>query len=165
MVDETNPNPAAAPGSSGSVSLARGSPPTFRVNTGRAYTPKLNAGKLLERKGVTWRELLVNGKWRRYASPRKASRMCVALPRRVGVNPFQVVSVNGRDVTVPVGARLSGAIQAAGMKNPDTILPQLRVTKLFRCKPTSVEFDRQSDGILNLQLTGGERISWLDGKY
>jgi hypothetical protein len=51
------------------------------------------------------------------------------------------------------------------MKNPDTILPQLRVTKLFRCKPTSVEFDRQSDGILNLQLTGGERISWLDGKY
>jgi hypothetical protein len=95
----------------------------------------------------------------------KTSGMCLALPRRVGVNPFLIVSVNGRDITVPVGARLSAAIQAAGMKNPDTVLPELRVKKLFRGKPTPMEFDHQSDDILNLQLTGGERLSWLDVKY
>src|ERR1035438_3185042 len=95
----------------------------------------------------------------------RTSGLCLALPRRVGVNPFLVVNVNGRDVTVPIGARLSAAIQAAGLKNPDTILPQLRVTRLFRDKPTPVEFDRRSDEILNLQLAGGERISWLGGKH
>ena len=89
--------------------------------------------------------------------------MCLALPRRVGVNPSLVVGVNGRDVTVPVGARLSAAIQAAGIKNPNTVLQQLRVTRLFRGKPTPVRFERQSDEILNLQLTGGEEIFWLGG--
>jgi hypothetical protein len=93
----------------------------------------------------------------------ETSGMCLALPRRVGVNPSLVVGVNGRDVTVPVGARLSAAIQAAGIKNPNTVLQQLRVTRLFRGKPTPVRFERQSDEILNLQLTGGEEIFWLGG--
>jgi hypothetical protein len=95
----------------------------------------------------------------------KISGMCLALPRRVGVNPFLVVRVNGRDVTVPVGARLSAAIQAAGVKVPATVLPHLRVTKLFHGKPSPVEFDRQSNEILNLQLTGGEKLTWLNDTH
>jgi stringent starvation protein B len=81
------------------------------------------------------------------------------------VNPFLVVRVNGRDVTVPVGARLSAAIQAAGVKVPATVLPHLRVTKLFHGKPSPVEFDRQSSEILNLQLTGGEKLTWLNDTH
>jgi hypothetical protein len=46
------------------------------------------------------------------------------------------------------------------VKTPDTVLPQLRVTKLFHGKPKPVEFDRQSPEILNLQLTGGEELTW-----
>jgi hypothetical protein len=95
----------------------------------------------------------------------KISGMCLALPRRVGVNPFLMVRVNGRDVTVPVGARLSAAIQAAGVKVPATVLPHLRVTKLFHGKPSPVEFDRQSSEILNLQLTGGEKLTWLNDTH
>ena len=95
----------------------------------------------------------------------KISGMCLMLPRRVGVNPFLAVSVNGRDVNVPLpGARVVNAIQAASVKDFDTVLPQLRVTKLFHGKPAPVEFDPKSPDILNLQLTGGEQISWLDGR-
>jgi len=95
----------------------------------------------------------------------KTLGMCLALPRRVGVNPFLTVSVNGSDVNVSLpGARVAAALQAAGVKNPGAVLAGLRVTKLFHGKPAPVEFDARSSEILNLQLTGGERISWPDGK-
>jgi len=52
------------------------------------------------------------------------------------------------------------AIEAAGVKSPDTVLPQLSVTKPFANKPAPVVFDPRAREIPNLQLTGGERISW-----
>ena len=94
------------------------------------------------------------------AACEKLQAGCRALPRNVGVNPFLVVKVNGAEVVVPVGARLSAAIQAAGVKNPGTLLPGLRVMRPFGGKPTPIVFDPQSRDILDLPLTGTEQISW-----
>ena len=94
----------------------------------------------------------------------KSGGMCLELPRRVGVNPFLRVRVNGGDVNVRLPASVAAAIREAGVESPDTILLQLRVTKLFHGRPAPVEFDPKSPDILNLQLTGGEQISWLDGR-
>jgi hypothetical protein len=91
----------------------------------------------------------------------KLAAPCRALPHKVGVNPYLAVNVQDREVTVPLGANVAAAIEAAGVKNPDSVLPQLSVLRAFRNKLVPVAFDWQSRAILNLQLTGGERISWL----
>ncbi len=91
---------------------------------------------------------------------RRQSGMCVALPRQVGVNPFIRVKVNGADGSAPMGATVSSAIRAAGVSDPPTVLPQLKVARLFGGKPTPVEFDPNSTEILALQLFGGEEIDW-----
>jgi hypothetical protein len=89
-----------------------------------------------------------------------AAAFCRALPHNAGVNPYLAVNVNGTEVAVPLGANVSAAIQAAGVKNPDTVLRQLSVAKPFGNKAVPVVFDRQSSEILKLPLAGGERISW-----
>ncbi|MGA2119921.1 MAG: hypothetical protein ABSH56_34915 [Bryobacteraceae bacterium] len=90
----------------------------------------------------------------------KPAPPCRALPHKVGVNPYLAANVQGREVTVPLGANVAAAIQAGGVKNPDSVLPQLSIARPFGKRLVPVAFDRQSRAILNLQLTGGERISW-----
>jgi len=68
--------------------------------------------------------------------------------------------VNGREVTLPVGASVRSAIQAGGEKDPPRVLAQLSVRRLYRGKLVPVEFDRTSQEILGLILFGGEEISW-----
>lgn len=94
------------------------------------------------------------------AACEQAAGMCLALPHRVGVNPFLTVSVNGRAVTLPLQATLGDAIRMSGTKLPETILPTLQVTKPFGDRQARVEFRRDTPAILGLQLLGGERISW-----
>jgi hypothetical protein len=94
------------------------------------------------------------------AACEKAQETCLILPHRVGVNPYLAVNVNGAEVTVPLQANVSAAIQTTGVKNPDTVLPQLSVAKPFGNKLVPVVFDWHSREILTLQLTGGEQISW-----
>jgi hypothetical protein len=92
-----------------------------------------------------------------------ASGMCLALPRRVGVNPFVAVRVNGREVRVPVpGANVAAAIRAAGVANPDSVTPRLLVRKRFGGRLAPVRFDANSRDILGLPLAGGEQLSWRD---
>jgi hypothetical protein len=91
----------------------------------------------------------------------KSAGMCLELPRRVGVNPFLRVRVNGGEVNVRLPASVAAAIREAGVTNPDTVLPRLEVMKLFHGKLTPVRFDAGSRDILNLQLSGGEQLSWI----
>jgi hypothetical protein len=90
----------------------------------------------------------------------KPAAPCRALPHKVGVNPYLAVDIEGREVTVALGANVATAIEAVGVKSPDSVLPQLSVAMPFGNRLAPVAFDRQSRAILNLQLTGGERISW-----
>jgi hypothetical protein len=86
--------------------------------------------------------------------------LCVVIPRRAAVNVFLVVTVNGADVTLPTGAVVAGAIQAAGEKDIKRALPSLAVYRLYGGKPALVEFDHAGSEILGMPLSGGERISW-----
>jgi hypothetical protein len=85
---------------------------------------------------------------------------CVVLPQHVGANPDVVAIVNGQEIPLPVGSSVGTAIQAGGEKDPHSILPQLRVRRLYNGKPVAVEFDRSSQEILAMPLFGGEEISW-----
>jgi hypothetical protein len=82
------------------------------------------------------------------------TQACVVIPRRVALNPFLAITVNGSETTVPVGSTVRAAIHL------DHVPPDLTVYKLYGGKPAPVEFDRASSGILGLVLNGGEKISW-----
>ena len=82
------------------------------------------------------------------------SQACVVIPKRVALNPFLAITVNGSETTVPVGSTVRAAIHL------DRVPPDLKVYKLYAGKPVPVEFDRASPEILGLVLNGGERISW-----
>jgi hypothetical protein len=82
------------------------------------------------------------------------SQMCVVIARRVALNPFLAITVNGSDATVPVGSTVRVAIHL------DRVPPELKVYKLYAGRPVPVEFDRSSPEILGLVLSGGEQISF-----
>ena len=69
------------------------------------------------------------------------------------------LDVNGAPLTVPVSATIRSVIQAAKLR-PEDVLPTLAITKPFGGRPTALEFDRAKQDILNLTLTGDERIRW-----
>jgi hypothetical protein len=82
------------------------------------------------------------------------SQACVVIPKRVALNPFLAITINGSETTVPVGSTVGAAIHL------DRVPPNLKVYKLYAGKPVPVEFDPTSPEILGLVLNGGERISW-----
>ncbi|MGO9263194.1 MAG: hypothetical protein ACLQU1_43985 [Bryobacteraceae bacterium] len=87
--------------------------------------------------------------------------MCMVIPRRVAVNPFMMVTVNGVEVRLPWRGSVRNAVRAGGGPlQLQEILPHLAVYKPFAGKLTLVEFDRASPDIFNLVLLGGESISW-----
>ena len=88
-----------------------------------------------------------------------ADGLCMVLPQRVGVNPFLVVTVNEKELTVPLSGTVRSAIQAAG-GSPETVLPTLTVSRLYAGQLRPVEFDRATPNILNLKLSGGEHLAW-----
>jgi hypothetical protein len=82
------------------------------------------------------------------------TQACVVIPRRVALNPFLAITVNGSEATVPVGSTVRAATHL------DRVPPELKVYKLYAGRPVPVEFDRTSPEILGLVLSGGERIYW-----
>jgi hypothetical protein len=82
------------------------------------------------------------------------SQACVVIPKRVALNPFLAIAVNGSEATIPVGSTVGAAIRL------ERVPPELKVYKLYAGKPVPVEFDRASPEILGLVLNGGEKISW-----
>jgi len=86
--------------------------------------------------------------------------MCVAIPRRVAINPMVPVTVNGGEVMVTWGANVAEAIRNSGERQPETVVPQLTISRLYNGHPTPVDFDHSSPAVLRLILTGGEIISW-----
>jgi hypothetical protein len=78
----------------------------------------------------------------------------VVIPRRVALNPFLVITVNGAETTVPIGSTIRAATHL------ERLPPELKLYKLYAGKPVPVEIDPSSPEILGLVLTGGESISW-----
>jgi hypothetical protein len=87
--------------------------------------------------------------------------MCVVIPRRVAVNPFMVVMVNGAEVRLNVRSRVREAVRSAGgPRNPEELVPQLILSKPYGDTLKPVIFDRKRPDILDVTLLGGESISW-----
>ena len=82
------------------------------------------------------------------------TQACVVIPKRVALNPFLVIVVNGSETTVSVGSTVLAATHLSRVPQ------ELKVYKLYAGKPVPVEFDRTSPEILGLVLNGGEKISW-----
>jgi len=55
--------------------------------------------------------------------------MCRVIPRRVGLNAMTMVTVNSREILLPLSSTVSDAIRAAGEPKPETALPQLAVRR------------------------------------
>jgi hypothetical protein len=88
------------------------------------------------------------------------NELCVAIPRRVAINPMVPVTVNGVEVMVAWGATVAEAIRNAGERQPEAVLPKLAISRLYNGRPAPVDFDRSSPAVLRLILTGGEEITW-----
>jgi hypothetical protein len=86
--------------------------------------------------------------------------LCVAIPRRVAINPVIPVTVNGTLLLVRWGANVAEAIRNSGERQPEALLQKLAVSRLYNGHLTPVEFDHSSPSVLRLILTGGEVISW-----
>jgi hypothetical protein len=86
---------------------------------------------------------------------------CVVIPRRVAVNPFVAVTINGTEALLPVGSTVRRAIQTVDARaNVPEIVPRLQLLKPHRGKLTPVEFDRRGQEVLDVTLLGGESMSW-----
>jgi hypothetical protein len=86
---------------------------------------------------------------------------CVTLSKRVGINPYVEVKVNGEPIAVPahMPPTVRAVIHAAKAKT-DAVLPTLAITKPYAGKPVPVLFDRTKPDVLGLVLTGNEEIRW-----
>lgn len=85
---------------------------------------------------------------------------CVAIPKRVAINPMVSVKVNGTEHLLNWGATVSDAIRAGGESRPNPLLPKLSVFKPYGSRAAPIEFDPADPSILSLILMGGETISW-----
>jgi hypothetical protein len=86
--------------------------------------------------------------------------LCVAIPRRVAINPMIPVTVNGTALMVRWGATVAEAIRNSGERQPEAVLQKLAISRLYNGHPALVDFDHSSPAVLRLILTGGEEISW-----
>jgi hypothetical protein len=89
-----------------------------------------------------------------------ASKLCILIPRRVAINPFISVKVNGADVVTPWGSTLAQAIRQSGQNRPAAVLAHLTLERPYKHRLVRVEFDRDDPAILSMVLNGGESVSW-----
>jgi hypothetical protein len=88
------------------------------------------------------------------------SSMCVFIPDQVAVQPHFIVTVRGSTVAVPISGKLQDALKAAGVTQPETVLPTLTVQRRYAGALVPVTFNRSHPDILDLLLQGGEDIRW-----
>ena len=88
-----------------------------------------------------------------------AGHSCALVPANVGVNPDILVTVNGEESTLPVGATVGNAVRAGGGR-PEDVLGRLSVMRRYAGKLVPVEFVRTRRDILTLRLSGREALAW-----
>lgn len=83
---------------------------------------------------------------------------CVMPAGEVSVNLELPISMNGKQVFVPLGETLSDAMQSR--KRASEIAATLRVRRLFHGRLRTVKFDPASQDILRFVLMPGDEITW-----
>lgn len=88
---------------------------------------------------------------------------CLALPRLTALNLELVVTANSREVSVPIGATVSAALEAAGVRGREqqrATLPTLTVRRPWRGKMIPVTPLDERAQLLSMVLIGGEQVRW-----
>ncbi|QOY85840.1 hypothetical protein [Paludibaculum fermentans] len=85
---------------------------------------------------------------------------CVGVPKDTVIGPELLVQTNNRSLYVPVGGSLGDLLRAAGIRDPKTVLPTLKISKPYDGKLVPVDLNQAGDGILMFVFTGGEQVSW-----
>ena len=83
------------------------------------------------------------------------------MPRRIALNPFIAVWVEGVELAIPTNGTVRTALEAAGA-NVSAALRGLQVLKEHNRKMIPVRFDRNGQDILSLRLLGGEQIRYTN---
>jgi hypothetical protein len=85
---------------------------------------------------------------------------CLLMPPDVGLEARLRITVQGRNTTAAVTATLATALAESGVRQPEKILPTLKVLRPYRGGYAPVVAAPVPGGLLGLLLSGGERISW-----
>ena len=88
---------------------------------------------------------------------------CLVVPRHSALNLELVVTANNREVSVPVGGTVAGALDAAGLTTraaQRAAAANLRVLRPWRGRLLPVRPDGGPEMLLSMVLIGGEQITW-----
>jgi hypothetical protein len=80
----------------------------------------------------------------------------------VALLPFVTVQANGKEILAQPGSTLGQALREAGEADLEVIVATLRVERDYAggLIPVEVEAQTGRSGLLELNLRGGESISW-----
>lgn len=95
-----------------------------------------------------------------YCAAQHPRARCIIFPPQVAVNAEILVYVHKKPVHVPLSATVSDALIAAGVKNPKAIANRLTIERVWDSHTVDVNFNPDTTTILNLPLTGGDRIGF-----
>lgn len=84
---------------------------------------------------------------------------CIVAPEDDTLEARIAVRVQGRPEAVPLPGRVSQALAAAGVYDPDKVVATLRVLRPWHGRMIPVQA-ANGDALLQLVLSGGEAISW-----
>lgn len=86
---------------------------------------------------------------------------CLAVPNDTILVPEVMVHVNGKPVTYILGrGTVANVVRSAGVRQPNDVLPTLKVLRPYGRLMLPVEFERSQTEILSMVLIGGEDIRW-----
>jgi hypothetical protein len=85
---------------------------------------------------------------------------CVAIDTQVALLPFVTVQANGKEVLAQPGSTVGQALREAGETDLETIAATLTVAREYAGRPVPVESESSRSDLLDLNLLGGEVISW-----
>ncbi len=92
------------------------------------------------------------------SSPLPPGVACVVVTKDSAVNVEIRVLVNGRDEYLALGGSVRDALRAGKAK--ESVIPNLKVSRLYRGKPISLWFDPGKKDILDLVLLPGDQVTW-----
>jgi len=85
--------------------------------------------------------------------------LCVEAPFGYALSPALVATVNGTEVGIRDRWTVRGALQAAGISHPETVVPTLKVERFYDGQLVPVKFNPTRTDILDLPLSGREQIA------
>jgi hypothetical protein len=86
--------------------------------------------------------------------------LCVEFDGEVSVSPQVQVVVNGKTRFVSWGSNIKRVLGDQTGEQIATTMKTLRAERLFDLRYSEIQFPRDDDGILDLTLVGGDRVSW-----